>query len=149
MASNRYASGRVNSVYLTDDGLVTGVGCKVTVEGETGFATQYAASSQTAVDGTVYTQVIELGSAADEASSREFTLVLDWMPEALATALIGALNTALAANTKVRVVIDSYVDFDVDAMPVFQEGQLFTYEKRSGGVLQNARFRFISIGAGT
>ena len=36
-----------------------------------------------------------------------------------------------------------------DAMPIFADGQLFTYEKRSGGVLQNARFRFISLGPGT
>lgn len=141
MSSDRFAQGHIGSLYFTSDGLVTGSPCKLTVEGEEQFASDYAAQNIVAADSTVHSQIINTG-----AKGREFALRFEYVPEAVMTSLTAILNTALSSGTPFTLVIDSFIDFTVDAMPVLQGGALFTYEKRSGGILQNARVSLIAVG---
>lgn len=142
--STRYASSvRIGTVYLTSDGTVSGTPLRAHVPGEQGFASSYAGSSVHAADGTPHTQLINRG-----VKGIEFEVLAEFCPETLITLVLAQLNAALAAASAVRVIVDSQTDFDVMAVPVFQDGALYTFASRSGGIARNVRFKFLSTAPG-
>jgi len=141
--STRFASGRLNSVYFTSTGAISGAPCKVAVQGESAFASAYASNNVHAADGTPHTQTIDRG-----VKGIEFTLVFAFISEAVLALLVAQMNAALLALSTVRVVVDSLTDFDVMASPISQGGALYTFEGRSGGIAKNVQIKFVSVGVG-
>lgn len=140
---SRTAAVKIGTTHLTSDGTNAGRACKVRVENESAFASSFAANSVTALDSTVHTQIVGRG-----VRGIEFDVVAEFLYEDVLASILAQLNAALGASSPVRVVVDSLTDFDVMAVPVFQGGQLFTFESRSGGVARNVRLRFISTAPG-
>lgn len=137
---SRFARVQIGTVYLTHDGALTGTPARVNVENESVFASNFAATNVIAADGSVWTQTIQTGN-----KGKTFALQIDYLPESVLTSIVTALNTALANQTSVAVAVDSFVDFTINAKPVFQNGALFSYEGRSNMILRNVRLEFISV----
>jgi hypothetical protein len=142
--SDRFATGRLNDLYLTDDGAADGIPCRVRVEGQEAFASNYVNSLQTALDFTTHTQFSARG-----VKSNEFFLILDFCPETLLSSILTLLDAAIASLAPVRVIVSHLETFDVMAMPLTQGQKLFTFESRSGGIAKNVRLRFISTAPGS
>lgn len=142
--STRFANSvKIGTVYLTSDGTAGGTPLKALVPGESRFASAYAANSVHAADGTPHTQIINRG-----VKGVAFDVRAEYCPESLIALVVSQLNTALAAGTTVRVIVDSQTDFDVMAVPVLQDGALYTFESRSGGIARGVLFKFLSVSAG-
>ncbi|MBA3716264.1 MAG: hypothetical protein H0W76_28055 [Pyrinomonadaceae bacterium] len=142
--STRHASSvKVGTVYLTHDGTISGVPCKVHVPGEARFASVYAANTVLAADATPHVQTIDRS-----VRGVEFDLNILFCPETLLALLIAQLNAAYAALSTVRVIVNSLTDFDVQAFPLPQDGALYTFGERSGGITKNVVMKFISSGVG-
>jgi hypothetical protein len=142
--SSRYAEVTIGGIYLTHDGTAGGRRCKVSVQNESAFASAYVASSEQSLDFTVHTQVASRGL-----KGVEFTVVVEYLSEAVLASILAQLDGALAALSAVRVVVASQTSFDVSASTVVTpEGQLYTFESRSGGFARDVQFKFISTGAG-
>ncbi len=141
--SSRFASGRLNTVYFTNTGALGVVPVKCLVRGESRFASTVATNSVVAADATVHTQAVARG-----VSGQPFDLNFPYIYESVLALLMAQINAALASDSDVRIVIDSLNDFDVMATLIFQDGEPYTFESRSGGVVQNCTFRFMATGPG-
>lgn len=140
---DRFATGKIGSVFLTSDGTEEGIPARVRVEGQELFASARVVAPTVALDFTVHAQV-----AARGVRSNEFLVILEFCPEALLAAIETLLEAALADLSTVRVQIAHLVTFDVMALPLMQERKLFTVDSRSGGIAKNVRFKFISVSPG-
>ncbi len=141
--STRYAKVRIGDLHLTADGTEAGQPCRVRVENESAFASPYAVAHAQSLSFDVHTQRVERG-----VKGIEFVVVVEQCPEARLDAIAELLNDTLGDGETVRVVAESLTDFDVQALPVMQGDQLFTFESRSGGIARNVRLGFISTGEG-
>ncbi|HEV7375517.1 MAG TPA: hypothetical protein VGN95_12410 [Pyrinomonadaceae bacterium] len=141
--SDRFATGRLNDLYLTSDGTSTGIPCRVRVENQEAFASSYVISTAQALDFTVHSQLGNRG-----VKGLLFDLILDFCPETLLSSILELLNTALASLTTVRVRVTHLQTFDVQAVPLTQDRKLYTFESRSGGIAKTVRLKFISTGPG-
>lgn len=142
MSSDRYARVQINDLFLTSDGTAAGVWCRTRVENEAAFASSLAVNTVLSVDATPLSQILDRSLRGIP-----FTVVIEYCPESLLESLIAAFNAALISSGTVRVVCDSLTDFDVEANIQPQNGALYTWESRSGGIVKGVRFKFISAGA--
>jgi len=136
---DKFVTGTVAGVWLTSDGTSTGLPCKARLEGEEAYRSAYVDSQRTALDFTVHTQVSNRGKAGIE-----FTLILDFTYETVLASILTALDAAMSSGTPVRVTLSHLEVFDVYAMPLSQQGRLYTFTARSLGIAQGVRIRFIS-----
>lgn len=140
---DRYATAQLDSLYLTSDGTADGIPCRVRVEGQEAFASNYVNSSAVALDFSVHSQVSDRGVKANE-----FFYVLEFCPESLLALIKTLLDAKIAAGETVRAKVQHLENFDVQAVPLTQGGRLYTFENRSGGIARNVRLRFISTAPG-
>ena len=140
----RFAFVKIGSHWLTADGTESAPKCRCEVRNESAFASAYVVSTELALDFSAHSQVANRGVAGIP-----FTVRAPYASEAVVAAIVAELTAALAALSSVRVIVDSQTSFDVQAVPVVQEGgALFTFDSRSGGIAKGVSFNFISTGAG-
>lgn len=142
MSEQRFARIQIGDTHLTSDGSAEGKPCKAQVENEAAFASGFAARSRASADGTVWTQVIDR-----DVRGIEFALRIDYLKEETLALVTDELNAALAGSGEVRVAVESLTDLDVYCVPQMQNGALYIWEARSGGIVKGVTFRFISTGA--
>lgn len=143
MASNRWASGSVAGVALTDSGgrdLRTDV-----VDGEP-FHETLVGTSLEALDLTVHTQLLTRNK-----SGVHFGIRVAQMPASKWTALMAAIEAAIGAGNTFPVILsDTGVadNISVKCVPDYAalDGRLLRRGKIAGGYVFDVTMRFISTG---
>lgn len=105
-----------DTLYLTDDGLVTGRPCRVEVSGLDALALPYAGNVTSAADGTPYAFVIaHHGQGA----------VLKLSPAVITTSVLASIKsvfqTAIAAEETINLKLTGgdLGNFDLECLPLF------------------------------
>lgn len=142
--SDRFAVVQIGSIYLTDSGEADGRPCRVNVPDEEVFASSFVSSPNFSADGLPYFQLANIGVVG-----KEFSIRLEFCPETLIESLVEEIEEGLETGEGVRVIVESLNDFDVQCLPIIQNGKLYSFESRSGGIAKAVTFRFLSTGAGS
>lgn len=141
--SNRFAIVRINDLYMTHNGESGGDPMRCRVPGEPRFATTIGSNSVVAASPAVHTQNIARG-----VYGVEFDLVFEAVPETMLALIVAELNESLEEDGTVRVIVESLVDFDVQAQLIPQDGAPYTFESRSGGQARGVTIKFWATGPG-
>ena len=110
-----YNTVKIGTVYLTDDGLVTGMACRCEVSGLQALKPTKTGAMQIAADGTPYGFYTDnLGKGA-ELRVKPYSIT-----KAVFDSVVTAINAALTAGSTINVVFTNgdTGNFDVDCLPM-------------------------------
>ena len=129
---------KIGAVYLTDNGLQTGLPCKLAVAGADALLSPFTGSVTPAVDGTPIMQIFETNLKGKVLEIRVFSLTT-----AVWNSLLALINTALAANTTINLTATGDIgNFDVQVLPLVPKP--FEASEFSNSRIKNSTFRFIT-----
>ncbi len=135
--SDRYHAIKVGSVWLTKDGLETGVNCKTNVTGLENLLSDFTGQTQYAIDNTTYIQVAE-----NVGVGTKIGITMTRLESGVMTSLKSEINTAINTDTPFNVTIEgSAGDFDLECLPDFPQ---FTWPgEMMGGALMEVTLNLV------
>lgn len=128
--SQEYNLVQLNTLYLTDTGLVGGVPCRTAVAGLDALSLTKAGQTTIAADGTPYNFISDGGGKGGP---------IKVSPEVVSSALLATLktllNTAIAANTTIHAIFTGDTGtFDLNVKPLFPKPIEFNGEFFNGNI---------------
>lgn len=106
---------QLESIYFTDDGLVTGIPCRIEVDGLDGLLISKTGSVATAADGTPYAFIVDNGGQG--AAIRLRPLVIT---DTVLASIQSALDAAASGNTTVSLdVTGDLGTFNLECIPAY------------------------------
>ena len=105
---------QLDSIYLTETGLIGGTPCKLQLTGADALLSNFTGSVTPSVDGTPVMQIFENGTKGKVLEMRIETLLADvW------TSVVALINTALENSETINIIGTGDVgNFNVDAKPL-------------------------------
>lgn len=116
---------QIGAVFLTNDGLVTGIPCRAQVSGIDGLQLTKTGLTTKSADGTPYNFVIDNTGQGVDIEIRPFIV-----SEAVLADIKAELETALSGSTTVNIVVSEgpFGDFDLECLPLFPRPVEFSGE---------------------
>lgn len=127
----RFNTVQIETLYLTDTGLVGGIACKVDVSGLDGLVLGYSGNVALAADGTPYAFV----QSNAEAQGSPLAIRIETLTTAVFSSLKTLLNSAIAGGTALTVVINGDTgNFSLECLPLFPRPIAFPGKFRNGRI---------------
>lgn len=128
----RYNLVKIGSIYLTDNGLVTGKPCKLEVPGLSRLKLTITGTTRYAADGTPYQYSMPNAGKGVQIQIRPFVIMKSVFDD-----VIEAMSDALEANSTINITVEGDTgDFDLDCIPLLPNGVefpgAFTNERITG-----------------
>lgn len=129
---------QIGDIFLTDDGLETGVPCRTQIAGLDSMQLSHTGQINKAADGTPYAFLVENGLQGVDIEIRPFVMTDDVFDD-----IKDVISTALAGSTTVNVKISEgpFGNFDLNCLPLFPRPIEFPGEFINGRI-SDVVFRF-------
>ncbi len=135
----RYNRIQLGATYLTSNGLVGGIPCKVNVEGLGQLLFDKTGQIIQSANGTPYSQTIDV-----DKHGLVLTLTLDYVAQAVFNTLVAAINTAInAGNSIVLDILGDTGNYVLNVIPLIPDP--VTHEGFSGAIIKQMVIKVMTV----
>jgi hypothetical protein len=126
---------QIESVYLTEDGTVTGTPCKMIVQGAEALRVLYSGQTAPSANGTPHTVAFSIGTLG-----RQLVITIEILPSDVFDDLVTAINGAIENNSTITLTgTGDYGDFSLEAVPTLPD------PVTSSGEFINGRLKKVTL----
>lgn len=136
-----YNTVKISSVYLTDDGLITGRPCRIDVTGLDALSLTSTGAIAIAADGSPYAFVV----SNTEGQGVPIRIAPFVLTPSVLNSLKTAINAAVDANLTINITISGDTGaFDLQCLPAFPKPVEFSGKFFNGRIYETA-FNFVVV----